>query len=390
MAELIVPVAITDAMLTSSTIAEPDAGAGEVAWNSGTSYTVGQRAVRAVSGVHKLFESLKGESHVVTISNASPAVITWVGHGKSAGQMLYLTSTGAPPSGLTTGVPYYVVNPGEDTFQLSTTIGGAPINTTTAGSGTHTAVISTNLNNVPESSPLHWVEVQATNRWAPFDTRITSVATDASPVTYVFTPGKVIDAIGLAGLTGANELTITVTAPGGFSWTETYDLDATEVLDWYDWITAEPQLRRSFSVFYLPARLDATITVTLTGAGEIGLGMLLLGQAKYIGKMAYQPRVGITDYSVKTKDAWGNDIIQERGFSRTLEGRLTIQNGAVEGVRRTFEAVRARPIMVVGVVDHDDLTEPLTVVGFYRSFQVEVAYPTQSLVSLNMEGLVQA
>jgi len=48
------PTKITDAMLTSSTVAETD----YPAWNAATSYSVGGRVMRAVSGVHKNFENL--------------------------------------------------------------------------------------------------------------------------------------------------------------------------------------------------------------------------------------------------------------------------------------------------------------------------------------------
>lgn len=392
MAVMIVPIPVTDAMFVSSTVAEPDAGAGETVWASGTSYTIGQRAARTGSGVHKLFESLRGESHSVTISNGSPAVITWAGHGKAAGQAISFTTTGALPTGLSVGVTYYVVNPGADSFQVSLTVGGTAVNTSSAGSGTHTAVLSTNLGNTPESSPLHWVEVQATNRWAPFDSRITSTATDGSPITYILEPGVPFDSIGLAGLVGVTDVHLLVEVAGQPDPIHdvTYDLDATVITDWEEWLFAADELRRSYAILGIQGWAAATVTLTFTGPADIGVGMILIGKAKNIGKMTYQPRIGITDYSTKETDTWGNVVIQERGFSRTLEGRLEIDNSAVESVRRALEAVRATPVMVVGVLDHDQLTEPLTVVGFYREFQIEVAYPTKSLATLSMEGLVQA
>lgn len=51
---IIKPVTLTDAMLTSSTAAETD----YTAWNAATAYVVGDKAMRAVSGVHKNFENL--------------------------------------------------------------------------------------------------------------------------------------------------------------------------------------------------------------------------------------------------------------------------------------------------------------------------------------------
>lgn len=76
-------------------------------------------------------------SQTCTISVASPAVITYPGAGRNRPQNgcpVRLTTTGALPTGLSTGVTYYVVN----ISNLALTPGGSPIATTGAGSGTHT------------------------------------------------------------------------------------------------------------------------------------------------------------------------------------------------------------------------------------------------------------
>lgn len=76
----------------------------------------------------------------VTISNGSPGVVTWTGHGRSANDTVAFSTTGALPTGLTAGVVYYVKTvQGVDTFTVSATAGGAEINTSSAGSGTHKA-----------------------------------------------------------------------------------------------------------------------------------------------------------------------------------------------------------------------------------------------------------
>lgn len=74
----------------------------------------------------------------VTITIATPGVITWTGHNFLAGSPIVLTTTGALPTGLTAGTTYYVVNPAANTFQLAATPGGSAINTTGSQSGTHT------------------------------------------------------------------------------------------------------------------------------------------------------------------------------------------------------------------------------------------------------------
>lgn len=79
------------------------------------------------------------KTSTVTISIASPGVVTWTGHTLQNGNQVILTTSGALPTGLTAGTPYYVVNQATNTFQLSATLGGSAITTTGTQSGTHTA-----------------------------------------------------------------------------------------------------------------------------------------------------------------------------------------------------------------------------------------------------------
>ena len=70
-------------------------------------------------------------SSTVTITNASPGVVTCTGCNAAVGDMVVLTTSGALPTGLTAGTTYFVISAGltADAFQLSATAGGAAINT---------------------------------------------------------------------------------------------------------------------------------------------------------------------------------------------------------------------------------------------------------------------
>jgi hypothetical protein len=85
----------------------------------------------------------------VTISVATPGVVTWTGHTLSAGNRVKIATTGALPTGLTAGTTYYVVAPvvAGTSFALSATAGGAAINTTGTQSGVHTATVERTLAN---------------------------------------------------------------------------------------------------------------------------------------------------------------------------------------------------------------------------------------------------
>lgn len=79
-------------------------------------------------------------SGAVTISVADPAVITWPGHGLSVNSSVMFETDGTLPAGLTAGVAYYVVEATEGSFSVAETPGGAPVETTAAGTGQATAL----------------------------------------------------------------------------------------------------------------------------------------------------------------------------------------------------------------------------------------------------------
>lgn len=121
-------------------------------------------ASASFNAAHVAKESVdNGSTATVTISNASPGVVTHTAHGKSNGQPVMFTTTGALPTGLTAGTWYYVVNSTTNTYQVSATVGGSGINTSSAGSGTHTARYSGSY------------EVYG-NGWAPGGILLTTVA----------------------------------------------------------------------------------------------------------------------------------------------------------------------------------------------------------------------
>lgn len=78
---------------------------------------------------------------VVSISNASPCVVTWTAHNMPVNAALRFTTTDTLPAGLSVDTTYYISEVVDvDNFKISATQGGANINTTSAGVGIQTAV----------------------------------------------------------------------------------------------------------------------------------------------------------------------------------------------------------------------------------------------------------
>lgn len=111
--------------------------------------------------VKKVFTTAVAPSSVI-ISNSSPAVIVWQGHGLHAGDTLRLTTTGSIPSGLNTATTYFILSTGltTDSFRVSLTAEGTAINTSSAGNGVHTATVLTSWGNGVTTTANAWARIQ--------------------------------------------------------------------------------------------------------------------------------------------------------------------------------------------------------------------------------------
>lgn len=108
-----------------------------------TGYNITSRRIyRTLTSSYLLVKDLAVHELTVTITNAAPGVVTWTAHGLVAGKPVFFRTTGTLPTGFSPNVAYYVIAAGltANTFQLSATVGGAAINTSSAGSGVHTGV----------------------------------------------------------------------------------------------------------------------------------------------------------------------------------------------------------------------------------------------------------
>lgn len=98
---------------------------------------------------------------VSSITNASPAVVNYTSHGFVAGDPVVFSTSNTLPTGLTVGTVYYVISSGltANAFEVSATVGGSAINTSGAGSGTH----SVTSHYSALSSNAHWQFEQFNN-----------------------------------------------------------------------------------------------------------------------------------------------------------------------------------------------------------------------------------
>lgn len=381
---VIPPIALTDAKLTSTTAPEP--AVGEQAYNAGTTYGLGDQVI------------LGAPSATVTITNASPAVVTWTGHGQPDGTAVTLSTTGTLPTGLLAATIYYVVSGTANTFRLSASVGGAPLSTTAAGSGVHTATTSIhrvfqslqagNVGRYPllTASATWWLDIGPTNRWAMFDLLRNTPTQVASPLTVTIAPGERVDAIGLIGLI-ADSAIVTVTIGASVAYTKTLSLKTRATVGWYSYFFSPFKTITAFELIDLPPYSGATITVTLTRVtGQVSCGGLILGRSVYLGQTQYNAVDDALNFSIIERDAYGNtQLVPRRSVPKTMQ-KVWCDKGRLAEIRAVREALNAVPALWTGIDDSTDAWfESLLILGIYKQFSINLGMPTTAELTLELE-----
>jgi hypothetical protein len=221
-----------------------------------------------------------------------------------------------------------------------------------------------------------WLEYRMTERWLPFDGKVTNQAAAATSIVYELLPGVAIDSMSLHNIEAE---TVTVVLKDGLhgatleTWTEdTYD----NTLDLYS-----SDIVKTDFLYSANPHFTITLANSLTTAK---VGEIVIGNKEDIGTTQYTPTIGIIDYSVKEVDTFGNYTILERAYSKRLTCSTVVLNTLLDHTYNILAARRALASVWVG----SDLYASMIVYGFYKDFSIVLSYPTFSICELEIEGLV--
>jgi len=242
---------------------------------------------------------------------------------------------------------------------------------------------ASNVGNDPSVSRL-WSEVGPTNRWALFD-RSNSTQT-AQPTSFYFRlqPTGAYNVVAMLGLTGALTMRVRVTHPTlGLLFDRTLDLTSLpDQAGWWEWFYGE---RRgpSLALLDVPGVIGAELRIDMTGTTELAAGVLIFGESKDIGILVQQgARFGIQDYSRKETNAYGDTVLIQRGYAKRASFDIPIRAELVDEAITFLAGIRAEPCLFVG-----PRYESAVIYGYYKEFDVNIAYASHSVCSLQVEGL---
>lgn len=244
--------------------------------------------------------------------------------------------------------------------------------------------VGTNLNKPPATEPTFWLDTGFDNRWRMFDQKVGTLTERATPLVVKLTPGIVSD-MALLNV-DAESVDVVMKLAGATVWSASMDLRSSEtVLDWYDYFFM-PFRAKTDAVFTgMPPYATAELTITIAKPlNPVAVGTLIVGTAINLGNTLISPKIGIVDYSKKEPDAWGDYYVVERAFSKRMSAEVLVDNKMLDEVFRTLAKYRATPLLWSGGIGR---FSSLIVYGFYKSFELDIAFSTHAHLSLDIEGL---
>lgn len=236
-----------------------------------------------------------------------------------------------------------------------------------------------------EASDEWWLLIGNTNRWRMFDSSISSMTTNPDEIVVEFHDLGPMDSVVLMNVDAATVRIEIEDAVAGIVFDETYTMIGNRgVTDWYTFYYEPYEAKTLLTNLLIPKYISTTTRITISKPGEdAGIGACILGLSKQIGETRLGGRVGIQDYSVKTRDDFGNFTITPRAYSQYANLDVWVPSGQADKIMRTLAEYRATPVIYVG----DESREATVIYGFYKDFYETIEYDYYSLYTLELEGL---
>jgi len=248
---------------------------------------------------------------------------------------------------------------------------------------------ASNLNHDPltdTSSPPYWIEVSATNRWKMFDAINSTQTTNANSIVVNLTPGRVTNSVALLNVAGTS-VRVKVTDPtDGIVYDNTVSLNNNgNINNWYNYFFDPIMRKKNVILTDLPSYGTASIEITITNTGsDAKCGVCVLGNIQYIGEgIEVGASVGIQDYSRKEKNDFGDYVLVQRSYSKRAKFSIPVFNDQIDSVQDLLVELRTTPCVWIG----DDRYESTMIYGYYKDFDIVIAYHTISDCNLEIEGL---
>lgn len=258
-----------------------------------------------------------------------------------------------------------------------------------AGDSYFKSVQAANINH-PITDPAWWVFNGPLDTVAIFDKVVGSQTKAPGSFSYLLQCNGRIDSIAFLNI-AAKFIRIKVSVPTGAEspdlllYDEIFDLTVTSgINNWHAYYFEELKSKKNLVVLNLPTVYNAKIEFEVINPSSIAkVGEVVIGQQLFLGRTQYGSGVGITDFSKKERDVFGNYQIVERPFSKRGNFNVMIDNNFIDELQETLASLRATPTLYLGVDEYYSTH----IFGFYKDFNLVIEHFNETQCSLEIEGL---
>ena len=245
---------------------------------------------------------------------------------------------------------------------------------------------------LPENDAAYWLEYGPTNKWAMFDTQVSTQSSITTPLTIVLNPGN-FNAIALYGLEGGT-VNISVKNQTGGTVIFTKTIDLTEPpLDWYDWAFGRIRPLSKTIIDGITPYDTAELTISITAAAGVTVkaGMFLVGDFISLigesnwGGTTYGATAEPVDFSYIKTDDYGNTAIVKRRNATDMRAKIVLPISEADFALSVIQQALATPCAWVS--SDSSGYSGLNVFGL-GSGTVSYEGPNHSEISIYVKGLV--
>ena len=265
-------------------------------------------------------------------------------------------------------------------------IGDRRINTTTHRIYEAVIVSTQDPADGVNASPPTWVDVAPTNKWAMFDAVNNTLSNETTSLVVEIDTDTYIDSIAGFLISGVDSINVTVTDPfeGEVYNTDVAMVDDSGVVDLYTYYYSPFVNINKFALYDLPPYVNATITVTFTGA-TLSVGSLVVGNRINLGVATMGSSRQLLDYSRFEEDSFGTLTVTTGRKAKLVNYDVTIPIDRIDYTYDTIESITTIPSVWSAT---DDVNDPRLVLGYYRNHLETFDNPSVVFTTIQVQGVV--
>lgn len=232
--------------------------------------------------------------------------------------------------------------------------------------------------------PPTWLDRGMDNRWRMFDNKVSSQSSRLESIIVNLSPNAVINAIAFLNVSAQSVRVQMIDPVDGSVYDRTLSLIDPGVTEFYDWFFSPVKQLKDAVLLDLPPYGTAQLIITISyPGGTAAIGHFVMGYLTDLGRTAWDSSVGITDYSRKETDEFGDWILVERAYSKSVDLEVALNTSEVDGFMQTLASFRATPLVWIGSIK----LQSTLLFGFYKDLKISLPNQAISKCNIHIEGM---